>query len=125
MYIPITFSNPVKDKEFIFFQDQIKEYIERIVLYWRSSTKESFTKDYINNLVLFIQPNIYKFIKDKCIHYKKIIDSYDLSKNINQNIKKLIEMWIKLDSMYISSSTQQEITNFFKTYTFNYNFAIS
>jgi hypothetical protein len=118
MYIEITFSNTVKDKEFIFFQDQIKEYIERIVLYWRSSTTNPFTKDYINSLLLFTQPNIYQFIKDKCIKYNKIISDYNLNKLINLNIQKLIEMWIKLDSIYISSSTQKEINDFFRPYTF-------
>jgi hypothetical protein len=118
MYIPITFSNPVNDKEFTFFQDQIKEYIERIVLYWRSSTANPFTKDYINSLLLFTQPNIYQFIKDKCIKYNKIISDYNLNNLINPNIQKLIEMWIKLDSIYISSSTQKDINDFFRTFTF-------
>ena len=119
MYIPITFSNPVNNQEFTFFQDQIKEYIERIVLYWRSSTTDPFTKDYINSLVLFIQPNIYKFIKDKCIQYNKIIGGYNgISEYINKNIQELINMWIKLDSIYISSSTQEQITSFFRTCTF-------
>ena len=118
MYIEITFSDPVTKEEFKFFQDQIKEYIERIVLYWRSSTINPFTKDYINSLVLFIQPNIYKFIKDKCMQYNKIISKYVMSEYINENIQEIIDMWIKLDSIYISSSTQEEINNFFKTCTF-------
>jgi hypothetical protein len=121
MYIDIevTFSQPIKPQEFQFFQDQIKEYIERIVLYWKFNTILPFTKDYINSLLLFTQPNIYKFIKDKCIQYNKIINANPkLHESINQNIKKLIDMWIKLDSIYISNSTQKEIDDFLKTCTF-------
>lgn len=118
MYLPIDLSK-TDERTFKQIQNQIEAYIERIVLYWKSINIH-FTKDYINSCKLFTQKNIYNFIKDKCILYKKFdLEKLRGLKVINESNIKLIDMWLKIDSIYISNGTQTEIDEYFKKYNFS------